>query len=66
MVSSSLPEMPLKGSAMGARGLAATNLAALLLPSGFWLEEGGMVVVYYDSGVVNVMVFMIIFSSSHW
>ena len=33
--------MPLKGSASGARGLAATNLAALLFPSGFWFEDGG-------------------------
>lgn len=29
---------PAKGSAMGPRGLAATNLAALLLPVGFWSE----------------------------
>ena len=47
MDSSSAPEMPLKGSARGARGLAATNLAALLLPSGFWLEDGG---IFYGCG----------------
>lgn len=48
MVSSSLsllPPMPLKGSARGARGLAATNLAALLFPVGFWLDDGGIVVI---------------------
>ena len=41
MDSSSL--LPLKGSASGANGLAATNLAALLLPTGFWFDEGGIV-----------------------
>ena len=32
--------IPEKGSAMGPKGFAATNLAALLDPADIWLESG--------------------------